>query len=124
MGLFNKVTKSAVSAAVDTVSGVLDKGAEIADRFIQSPDEKAAFQLEWKKLQAAETDQAIERETNSYADRQGARDMSTVHGDLQRRFSVIFLIGYLVVIMLDLSFIAFLVWIGLKNPGIDIPQMD
>ena len=103
------VQSGGASVGVDLVVGAAERVAGIADRFIDNPQEKKAFELEWKRAEMEEERLAMEADAAILADRQSARAMAGVHGKLQHRFAMVFLIAFYVILGLELTFIGLIV---------------
>lgn len=122
MGLLDRLRNPAASVVVDTVTGALNGAADIADRFIQTKDERAEFQLALKEHELKVKAQAMDADNAILTDRQSARAMAGVHGNTQRQVAKIFIIAYFIVLFGDLGFIAMLVYLALGNPTFRFPE--
>lgn len=71
--------------------------ADTADRFIQTKEEKDAFQIEVKKYELDLMKLQMDAEQKYSKDRQSAREMYMNDSSLQKIFAIVFLSGYLII---------------------------
>ena len=78
------------------IIGLLTKGtgglADLADRFITTPDEKKAFEKGLKEFEARVTRELLELEVQ---DRMNAREMYKEDSKLQKAYAIVFLVAYI-----------------------------
>ena len=105
----------------DTVVGSVEGIGNVVEKFVETPEKKAelqkaimSYEVELRK-EAAKLDQA------QYADRASARQMAGVHGKLQARFAMAFLISFFVFLIADLGFIGWIAGTTIKGDALDFP---
>lgn len=96
----------------DTITKTADSVADIVDRFVTNPEEKEAVRAAIVAEKQAAMKIALEKDRDLYADRHSARQMASVHGKLQTKFAMSFLIGFWVLLMVDIIIIAMFAFMG------------
>lgn len=91
MGLANFFTKIFAGGATGIITGI----ADTADRFIQTPEEKAIFKLEVMNYEMEMKRLIMQGEQEYAKDRQNAREMYMKDSSLQKIFAIVFLVGYI-----------------------------
>ena len=120
MGFFD-IFKSGQTVA-ETVGATIDSVGNLADRFIQTKEEKDAFQLALKEFALKERAQAMDADMQILQDRQSARVMASTHGKLQTVFAIVFLIGFLLTLLGALFFIGLIVRWTITGTQSPIPE--
>jgi len=99
---------------------IIDKAADIVDKYVQTPDEKAALSLELLKLKQEEQTHAIEQSMQSerlaYADTTSARGIKGIGEYVQAILAFLFTVSFFVLIV----FIFF--W--MKDAGLTAEQTN
>ena len=108
-GIREAVQSGGASVGVDLVVGAVERVASVADKFIHTPEEKAAFELEWKRAEMEDERLAMEADAAILADRQSARAMAGTHGKLQSRFAMTFLIAFLLLLAGEFVFVGLII---------------
>ena len=111
MGLFDRLRKVTDPAKliVDATMGVADRAAAIVDRFVQNPDERHQAQMDIERLKLDAEKQAMVASNAILADRQSAREMAGTHGKLQTRFSMTFLVAFMVILFGEFALVGLIV---------------
>ena len=124
MGLFDRIADKLNPARMitDTVMDFAEGTADIVDRFVQNPEEKEAAKQALREYTLEKQKLAADKDSALLADRASARSMAGVHGKTQRQFSVIFMVAFFAVVLLDIGFIVFLVVLSTNRAGLDFPQ--
>ena len=113
--LLDKIRNTVNPAKVitDTALEVANGAADIIDRFVTTPDDKEKALAALREFTLDERRIAADRTEALLNDRASARSMASVHNKLQRLFAMAFLIGFFVVTVGELVFIALLIkWEG------------
>jgi hypothetical protein len=112
MGIFDKLKDKLNPAKIitETVMEVADGAADIVDRFVQNPEEKEAALQALREFKLAEREIAADKEAALLADRQSARGMAGIHGKLQKTFSMVFLVGFLALVVGEFAFIGLIIY--------------
>jgi hypothetical protein len=113
MGFGDWLTKTFAASSKDILTGLGD----VADRFIQTPEEKAQFQLELRKADMDLKRLMMEAEEMFIRDRQNARAMYEKDSILQKVFGIVFLVGYVF-----LSAAMVLIVLGIF--GVSVPDIN
>jgi hypothetical protein len=121
MGIRDWFAGGTAKVATDLVVGTAGGIAEIVDRFVQNPEEKAELAIKLKEFELQQKEQAMEVDRAILADRQSARQMAGTHGKLQTAFALTFLAGFLALLVADLAFIGWLI-IQWQNDGTSLPE--
>lgn len=123
MGLFGKIVKAVTGgkSVADTVVSTGEGVAGIIDKFVQTPDEKAAVQMELKRFFLDQEKLAMEKDQQILNDRQGARQMAGVHGKLQTSFALTFLICFILLLIGEFVVIGFITKWAISPEAIAIP---
>lgn len=74
--------------------GIIQSIADTADRFIQTPEEKAAFKLEMMKYEMEMTKLTMQAESEYFKDRNSARAMNKSDPLTPRILTIIFTVAY------------------------------
>lgn len=121
MGIRDWFAGGTAKVATDLVVGTASGVADIVDRFVENPEERAQLQLALKEFELKQKEQAMEADRAIYEDRESARKMSGTHGKLQTAFALTFLAGFLTLLVADLAFIGWLI-IQWQNDGASLPE--
>jgi hypothetical protein len=87
--------KNWVGAIFGKGDGIIKSIGDVADRFIQTKEEKAEFQLALRQAEMDFKKLAMEAEEMYMKDRQSAREMYMKDSSLQKVFAIVFLVGYI-----------------------------
>ncbi len=111
MGLFDifKAAVDPVSIVTDVVVETAGGMADIVDRFVHTPEEKAAVHLALKEHELKGRELAMRADAAILSDRQSARQMAGHHGKLQSAFALTFLVSFLLVLIGEIVFIGLIV---------------
>jgi hypothetical protein len=99
----------------DMVLETADGAADIVDRFVTNPQEKQAALEALREFTLDEQREAFKKDQAILADRQSARGMASVHGKLQKTFALVFLIGFLALVVAEFAFVGLIVSWELKG---------
>lgn len=94
----------------DTIIDVAGGAADIVDRFIENPEEKQKAKQEFREFVLAKRELVADKEAAILVDRQSARGMAGVHGKLQKTFAIVFLIGFLALVVGEFAFIGMIIY--------------
>ena len=112
MALFDKLKGILDPAKIisDTVIKVAGGASDIVDRWVTNPEEKQNALQELREFTLKEREAAADKEAAILADRQSARGMAGIHGKLQKTFAIVFLIGFLALIVGEFAFIGLVIY--------------
>ena len=112
MGIFDKLLGKLDPAKMisDTVIQVAGGASDIVDRWVTNPEEKQKALNELREFTLKEREVAADKDAAILADRQSARGMAGIHGKLQKTFSMVFLIGFFILIVGEFAFIGLIIY--------------
>ena len=113
--------KAPAKIATDIVMSTATGIADIVDRFVENPQERAALHIQMKEFELKQKEMAMEVDAAILADRQSARQMSGTHAKLQTAFALTFLAGFLALLVADLAFIGWLI-VQWQTDGASLPE--
>ena len=113
MGFGSWLTDTFAKSSKDIITGLGD----VADRFIQTKDEKAEFQLKMKEADMDLKRLMMDAEEMFMKDRQSARELYKHDSMLQKVFGIVFLVGYVF-----LSAAMVLIVLGIF--GVKVPEIN
>jgi hypothetical protein len=116
-----KNVKSPATMITDVVVGSVQGLSEAIEPFIETPEKKAEMQKVIMQFQMEATKAALAKDQSILSDRASARQMAGIHGKLQSKVAVIFLIAFFVFLIADIIFIG---WIAARAVRPDMAQTE
>ena len=121
MALFDflKKVSDPASMITDAVMGVANGAADIVDRFVTNPEEKAAIEKELRDFQLEAQRLAMKQDTEYFVDRQSAREMYKDDSGLQKTFAIVFLVFYC---LLSMGMIGMIISMAFFGKTVELPD--